>query len=274
MVSSRRPIIVCEKRSTSNPTGTSTITSLPASNRLRRIIQTGLILGAIGFCTSSLWSLSSVNTEPSWSQQQSEIMGETIDWLRSIFDLDQRPIAPHDSLCWPETRNLPPRTRLGVSADEAFKLDSLCLSHYAATLVAYIEASGMGPVPRSLYRSLSNSWISTPFRQASQIPDHPVPKIIYHPDLSPSHKTWSNLNPDHYLPIDSISSQSGILLQVGSSSQPASPIRLTGKLLKLNREAIRESRKQIMIEKLMKVFKTGGIREFGLIYILIVPHLN
>ncbi|KAG0144828.1 hypothetical protein CROQUDRAFT_659519 [Cronartium quercuum f. sp. fusiforme G11] len=243
-----------------------TKTGVPSSSRPKariRYLRGVLALAAICFCFSSLWTFSGsvLPRQSPWSVVQEKMIKQTIGLIKSAFDFAShfsKPSAPTDTLCWPETRNLPPRTRLGISADEAFLLDSLCLPHYLASLSQFLETSGLNTEEKArkqLKRFLAHSWVGVLFSASPPTKLLSVPSLIYHSTQSPTHATWSRLNSGYVLRSPQAEERSGM----SSHFKTSSNIRTTDTLRRKNPLELKKSHQRLTIARLTSLFNSGGI---------------
>ncbi|EGG12126.1 uncharacterized protein MELLADRAFT_59347 [Melampsora larici-populina 98AG31] len=240
----------------------------PRPSVWRSLIRTLLMLVAIFSCASTLWTLSDhmESGRSPWSILQKTMFDKTINLFGMAYHLDFYSfndsilMAPSDSLCWPETQHLPPRSRLGISADEAFALDSLCLPHYVATLGHFMETSGLetnSNARQQMYLTLAHSWVGRLFGASPNSSPLPVPPIVHHPASKSSiYTSWWLMNPGFTLKsaLHSGLEEIGRRITGSPSSFMSNPHRHSN-----SPSAVAASQRNLMIERLSSLFNLGGI---------------
>ncbi|KAH9807872.1 hypothetical protein DFH28DRAFT_912389 [Melampsora americana] len=234
----------------------------------KRLTRTLLMLVAIFSCANSLWSLTDhmESGRSPWSVLQRNMFDNTISLFGMAYHLDfyssndSIVMPPSDSLCWPESQHLPPRSRLGISADEAFGLDSLCLPHYLATLGFFMENSGLGinlKARQQLSLTLAHSWVGRLFSTTPHSTLLSVPSIIHHPSSRSSiYTSWWLMNPGFTLKSALHSDAEDLTRRISGS--PNSLPSNSHKPLK-HPSVIAASQQSLMIQRLLLLFNSGGI---------------
>ncbi|CAH7672391.1 hypothetical protein BY996DRAFT_2096328 [Phakopsora pachyrhizi] len=165
-----------------------------------RIFRTVSFLGFLWFFLTVIYNfhpnfkLSDLRESYLVVDQNNLLDGAVVGLLQLLSEASDS--VPSDA-CSQETRNYPPHTLLGLEAERAFRIDSVCLSVYHSKLQSFLDSDPSSLEYKSLRNHLSQSWLKSPFRVQKSSRNHlPIPKVLIYSD-SPLDQSWYQQNPDY-----------------------------------------------------------------------------